>query len=123
MLTNSGSARADDLLRQVARAVMGQPLAQPPREVPLATVDRAKYVGVYTLPLPPGPREFTVAEGANGITGQLQGQGPIPLLHYGNHTFGASFDPSVRLVFTVEGNRATKLALVQGGQRVEGPRK
>jgi CubicO group peptidase (beta-lactamase class C family) len=123
VLTNSGSARADDLLRQVARAAMGVPLAQPPRAKPLAAGDRAKYVGVYTLPLPPGPRDFTVAEGADGLTGQLEGQGAIPLLHYGDHTFGASFDPSVRLVFTIEGERATRLALVQGGQRIEGARK
>ncbi|HEX6645239.1 MAG TPA: serine hydrolase domain-containing protein [Gemmatimonadales bacterium] len=123
VLTNSGSARADDLLRQVARAAMGLPLVQPPTVKPLAAADRARYVGVYSLPLPPGPRDFTVAEGADGITGQLQGQGAIPLLHYGDHTFGASFDPSVRIVFTVEGGRATRMALVQGGRRIEGARK
>jgi CubicO group peptidase (beta-lactamase class C family) len=123
VLANAGSARSDELLRQVARAVMGIPLVQPPRVVPLAAADRARYVGVYTLPLPPGPRAFTVSETADGLTGQLEGQGPIPLLHYGDHTFGASFDASVRLIFTLEGNRATKMALQQGGRRIEGPRK
>ncbi len=123
VLTNAGSARADELMRQVGRAVMGMPLVQPPVVVPLPAADRSRYVGVYSLPLPPGPRDFTVAESADGITGQLEGQGPIPLLHYGDHTFGASFDPSVRLIFTVEGNRATRLALVQRGQRIEGARK
>jgi D-alanyl-D-alanine carboxypeptidase len=123
VLTNSGSARADELLRQVGRAALGFPLEQPPRALPLAAGDRARYVGVYTMPLPPGPRDFTVAATEEGLTGQLEGQGPIPLLHYGDHTFGASFDPSVRLIFTVEGNRATKMTLQQGGRRIEGARK
>ena len=123
VLTNSGAARADELLRQVGRAAMGLPLAQPPRVVALAAADRARYAGVYTLPLPPGPRDFTVTATADGLTGQLEGQGPIPLLHYGDHTFGASFDPSVRLIFTVEGGSATRMVLQQGGRRIEGPRK
>ena len=123
VLTNSGSARADELLRQVARAAMGLPLSQPPRVVPLAAAERTRYVGVYTMPLPPGPRDFTVAISADGLTGQLEGQGPIPLLHYGDHTFGATFDPTVRLIFTVEGGRATKMTLQQGGRRIEGSRK
>ena len=123
VLTNSGSARASELLRQVARAAMGLPLVQPPRVMPLAAAERARYVGVFSLPLPSGQRDFTVAESADGLTGQLQGQGAIPLLHHGNHTFGASFDPSVRLIFTMEGDRATRMTLVQGGQRIEGARK
>jgi hypothetical protein len=102
---------------------MGLPLAQPPRVMPLAAAERARYAGVFSLPLPAGPRDFTVAAGTDGLTGQLEGQGAIPLLHYGNHTFGASFDPSLRLIFTVEGDRATRMALVQGGQRIEGARK
>jgi hypothetical protein len=31
-------------------------------------------------------------------------------------------DPVIRLVFTVEGDRATKLAIQQGGRTFEGPR-
>jgi hypothetical protein len=91
--------------------------------VALAAADRARYTGVYALTLPGGVRDFTVAEQGDGLTGQLAGQDPVPLLHYGNHTFGASFDPSLRVVFTVEGGRATGLTLVQGGQRVDGLRK
>jgi hypothetical protein len=29
----------------------------------------------------------------------------------------------VRIIFTVEGNRAPRMALVQGGRRIEGARK
>jgi hypothetical protein len=123
VLTNSGSARAGDLLRQVARAALGVPLEVQPTVVPLAAADQARYVGVYALALPGGARDFTVAAQGDGISGQLAGQGPVPLLHYGNHTFGASFDPSLRITFTVEGGRATKMTLVQGGQEIDGPRK
>ena len=123
VLTNSGSARADELLGQLGRAALGVPLAVPPAVVPLAREDRARYTGVYALALPDGARDFTVAEQGDGLTAQLAGQGPIPLLHYGSHTFGAAFDPSLRLIFAVEGGRATSVTLVQGGGRIVGPRK
>jgi CubicO group peptidase (beta-lactamase class C family) len=123
VLTNSGSGRAGDLLRQVMRAALGVPLEVPPTVVALTAADRARYAGVYALALPGGARDFTIAEQGDALTAQLAGQGPIPLLHYGNHTFGASFDPTVRVIFTVEGGRATRVTLVQGGGRVEGPRK
>ncbi|MFL5542034.1 MAG: serine hydrolase [Longimicrobiaceae bacterium] len=123
VLTNSGAARAGDLLRQVARAALGTPLEVRPTAVPLAAADRARYAGVYALALPGGARDFTVAEQGDQLTGQLAGQRPVALLHYGNHTFGATFDPSLRVIFTVEGGRATRMTLLQGGERIEGTRK
>jgi CubicO group peptidase (beta-lactamase class C family) len=122
VLTNSGSARSQDLLRQLGRAALGVPLDRPPPTVPLAAADRRRYVGVYALSMGGAVREFTVAESGDGLTGQMPGQGASPIRHLGNHTFGVSFDPAVRLVFTVEGDRAVKMTLVQGGRRIEGPR-
>jgi CubicO group peptidase (beta-lactamase class C family) len=123
VLTNSGSARSGDLLHQIARAALGLPLDQPPKPVPLAVADAKRYAGVYALALPGGTRDFTVAETPAGLTGQLQGQGPIPLIHYGEHTFGASFDPTLRLVFSVEGGRTSKVTLMQGGGVFQGVQK
>ena len=124
VLTNSGSARAGELLNQLARAALGLPLREAPRPVPLAESERARYVGVYALELPPGPRDFTVAAAdGGGLTAQLVGQGPIPLIYYGEHTFGAEFDPSVRLIFAIEGGRASDVTLMQGGARFQGKRK
>ncbi len=123
VLTNSGTARAGDLLHQVARAALGIPLDQPLKPVPLAAADARRYVGVYALALPGGTRDFTIAETPGGLTAQLQGQGPIPLIHYGAHTFGASFDRTLRLVFTVEEGPASKVTLTQGGGVFQGPRK
>jgi CubicO group peptidase (beta-lactamase class C family) len=124
VLTNSGSAKADALLKQLARAALGAPLDAPPTVQPLATADRDRYVGVYTLQVPPGPRDFTIAVGPEGgLTGQMEGQGANPMLHYGNHTFGVTFDPTVRVIFTVVGDRATAVTLRQGGSDYPGKRK
>jgi len=123
VLTNSGSAQAGQLLRQIGRAALGEPLEVRPTVVPLTAADRARYAGVYALALPGGARDFTVAELGDQLTGQLAGQGPVALLHYGSHTFGASFDPSLRITFTVADGRATGMTLLQGGERVEGTRK
>jgi CubicO group peptidase (beta-lactamase class C family) len=123
VLTNSGSARIDVLRRQLTLAALGVPLDQPPKIVPLSAADRARYVGVYALALPDGTKDFTVAEQGDHLTAQLAGQDASPMLHYGKHTFGAPFDPTLRIIFTVEGAQATKLVLIQRGRRFEGLRK
>lgn len=123
VLTNAGSAGADDLLKQLVRAALGAPLLQAPTVVTLAANDRATYVGVFALALPGGARDFTVAEAGDHLTAQLAGQGANPMLYLGDHTFGMSFDPALRLIFTVEGTKATKVTLVQGGGRFDAIRK
>ncbi|MEA2762924.1 MAG: hypothetical protein QOD47_2208 [Gemmatimonadaceae bacterium] len=123
VLANASSARSDDLVKQLARAALGAPLEQPLQVVPLAAGDRQRFVGVYTLALPNGPRDLTVAVQGDQLTAQLTGQGPIQLLYLGDNTFGVGFDRNLRLIFTIQGERATKVTLVQGGGRFEGPRK
>lgn len=46
----------------------------------------------------------------------------IPLNHLGNHTFGADFDPSVRITFTIVDGQAVKFTLLQGGRTMEAVR-
>jgi D-alanyl-D-alanine carboxypeptidase len=123
VLANSGSAPSDKLLKQLARAALGAPLVQPPKVLPLAAKDRQRYVGVYALALPDGPRDFTVAVNGDQLTAQLAGQGPSTLLYLGQDTFGVGFDPDLRIIFTVNGAQATKLTLLQNGARMEAPRK
>jgi D-alanyl-D-alanine carboxypeptidase len=123
VLTNSGAGKAGDLLLQVARAALGVPLEVAPTMVPLAAADQARYAGVYALVMGGNARDFTIAIEGDGLTAQLAGQRAVPLLHYGNHTFGASFDPSLRLIFTIDGGRATGLTLRQRGQEFQGQRK
>jgi CubicO group peptidase (beta-lactamase class C family) len=123
VLANSGSAHSDELLKQLARAALGAPLEQPPKVLPLAAASRSRYVGVYALALPNGPRDLTVAEEGDNLTAQLAGQSAIPLLYLGNDTFGVGFDRALRFIFTMDGARAAKITLLQGGGRFEGPRK
>jgi D-alanyl-D-alanine carboxypeptidase len=126
VLANSGSARSDELVKQLARVALGAPLAQPPKFVPFTAVDRSlypRYVGVYALALPTGPRDLTIAEQGDHLTAQLAGQPAIPILYLGNDTFGVGFDRDLRFTFTMDGARATKVTLLQGGQTFAGPRK
>lgn len=123
VLTNSGSARADQLMAQVARAALGVSLLRPPPRVPISAQELARYVGVYALKLGDAQVDFTVSERGSELQGQLDGQEPAILIYYGNHTFGVGFDPTVRLTFTVEGGKATKLTLLQRGRASEGMRR
>lgn len=126
VLANSGSANSDELVNQLVRAALGAPLAQPPKFHPFTAADRLlfpRYIGVYALALPTGPRDLTIADQGDHLTAQLAGQPAIPLLILGNNTFGVGFDPNLRFIFTMDGARATKVTLLQGGQSFSGPRK
>ncbi len=124
VLANSGSARTNPLMGQLARAALGAPLQVEQAVVPLTDADRERYVGTYVLPLPGGPQDFQVAAAADGtLTGQMGGQQPLPLKYFGDHTFGADFDPTVRIIFTVVDERATEMVLRQRGGEIRGGRK
>ena len=123
VLANSGSAPSDELLKQLARAALGVPLLQPPKVLPLAASDRARYVGVYVLAFPNGPRDLTVAEQGDHLTASFGQTGTETLRYYGQDTFGIASDREFRLIFTLNGARATKVTFVEGGERTEGLRK
>jgi hypothetical protein len=123
VLTNSGSGAADKLLAQVARAAFGVPLLRLPPRVAISAEDRARYVGVYSMNFGGAMRDFTFTERSGELYGQLQGQGANPMIPLGNHTFGVAFDPAIRITFTVENGRSTKVTLLQNGRSSEGLRK
>ena len=123
VLTNSGAARADGLMAQVARAALGAPLLRPPAKVAITPAELARYVGVYELKVGAQSVDFTFTERNGELYGQLATQNPNPLVYIGNNTFGASFDPTLRITFTVENGKATKVSLVQSGLTAEGMRK
>ena len=89
----------------------------------LSPADRDAIVGTYALQLPSGqalPIKFFV-DGTR-LMAQAQGQ-PANEIHYlGNYAFGVDFDPALRFTFTIDGGKATKVALLQGGATIEGPR-
>ena len=71
--------------------------------------------GGQTLPI-----KFFV-DGAR-LMAQGQGQDATEMRYLGNYEFGVTFDPALRFTFTMEGGKATKVTLLQGGAKVEGPR-
>lgn len=123
VLTNSGSGAADKLLAQVARAAFGVPLLRLPPRVVISTEDRARYVGVYTMHFGSQTADFTFTDRNGELYGQLQGQGANSMVPLGNHTFGVTFDPAIRITFTVENGKSTKVTLLQNGRASEGTRK
>jgi hypothetical protein len=123
VLTNSGAARANDLLNQVARAALGAPLVRGPQRVNLTAAQLERYAGTYAMVLGGQARDFTFYVKDGALMSQMEGQGANPVIPYGNDTFGVSFDPSVRIVFTMSGDKATKVELHQGGQTFTGNRK
>ena len=89
----------------------------------LSTADRDAIVGNYTLQLPGGqtlPIKFFV-DGTR-LMAQAQGQGANEIRYLGNYEFGVAFDPALRFTFTIEAGKATKVTLLQGGAKMEGPR-
>jgi hypothetical protein len=123
VLTNSGSARAGDLLNQVARAALGVPLVRPPKPVALPAAELEKYAGTYVMTFGGQARDFTFSVKDGQLISQMEGQGPILVIPYGNDTFGVGFDPNLRIVFTMDGDRASKVTLRQGGSSVTGDRR
>jgi CubicO group peptidase (beta-lactamase class C family) len=89
----------------------------------LSAADRDAIVGSYTLQLPGGqalPIKFFV-DGTR-LMAQAQGQEPNEMRYLGNYTFGAAFDPALRITFTIDAGKATKVTVLQGGATMEGPR-
>jgi CubicO group peptidase (beta-lactamase class C family) len=129
VFSNTAGSNPDLLARTLASAVLGLPLppgATPLRATELPATERAKYEGVYDLRLPNGqPLVLHIETGPNGLTSHADGPGQskVDLLYLGDDTFGATFDPSLRLTVLFENGRATRLRLVQGGGTLEGARR
>jgi len=89
----------------------------------LSTADRDAILGNYNLQLPNGqqlPLKFFL-DGAR-LMAQAQGQEANEIRYLGNYEFGVAFDPALRFTFTIDAGKATKVTLLQGGAKMEGPR-
>lgn len=130
VFTNTLGSGPDRLAQNLARAALGLPLrpAPPPvavlpPAVPLPAELRAAAPGTYGLQLPGGRTlALTLRAEGDGIVSQATGQPVFPLVYLGDNTFGAAFDPTMRLRVVVEGGRASKVVLQQGGATIDGPR-
>jgi len=130
VLTNTLGSDPERLAVNVASAVLGLPLrpatapaASLPSAVPLPAGLPDEVPGTYVLPRPGGPPlALTLRAEGGGLVGQAPGQPATPLVYLGGATFGAAFDPAMRLRVVVAGGRATKMVLRQGGATIDGPR-
>jgi len=122
VFSNSG-ANASELALSLLDLALGIRPLPPPKTIELTAAERAKYVGVYELPARPNTVDMSIFEENGGLFVQVQRQNPRPLQAFGSDTFGSSFDPTLRIKFTVENGKATKLTLTQRGQSTEAPRK
>ncbi len=129
VFTNYDRMSPQGLVQNLLRVAYGMeptgPRAAPTQAgaTTLSTAERDAIVGNYTLQLPGGqalPIKFFV-DGAR-LMGQAQGQDANEIRYLGNHTFGVAFDPALRFTFTIDGGKATKLTLLQGGGTIEGTR-
>jgi CubicO group peptidase (beta-lactamase class C family) len=129
VFTNFDAASPQALVQNLLRvaygvAPVGRVPAAPPTGAPvLSTADRDAIVGTYTLQLPGGqPLPIKFFLDGSRLMAQAQGQEANEIRYLGNYVFGVGFDPDLRFTFTVEAGKATKVVLLQGGARIEGPR-
>lgn len=116
-LVNLNGPTADEVAESAARLALGVEMPEV-ADLPLAEEERRRYVGTYDVEV----LELEVFEEDGELMAQGEGQPAFRLLYQGDHEFRASFDSAVRLVFTVEEDRAESVTLHQGGMRFEGPR-
>ncbi|HEY4215566.1 MAG TPA: serine hydrolase domain-containing protein, partial [Gemmatimonadaceae bacterium] len=133
VFTNYDRESPQRLVQNLLRVAYGEePMRAPPPRGAAATqaaapslspADRDAILGNYTLQLPGGqalPIKFFL-DGAR-LMAQAQGQDANEIRYLGNYSFGVAFDPALRFTFTIEGGKATKVTLLQGGGTIEGPR-
>jgi hypothetical protein len=113
VLANSEDANTSRIAQRIARAAFG--IAEPVvRDLAVSAAERARFAGTYRLNDALDIRVF--AQG-DSVMAQATGQGAWRLLSQGGGVFLASFDPAVRIVFEMAGDRAAALTLYQGAPR------
>jgi len=129
VFTNTAGSDPAGLENSLILAVLGIPLVAtgaPPPQLVLAAGERPRYVGIYDLKRPDGGiLAVHIFEESGALLAQAEGpgQGKIPLLYYGDDTFGAAFDPTLRITIIFEGGRAVRARLLQRGGMMEGTRR
>ncbi len=126
VFTNTLGSGPGALARNLAAAVVGEPLRAAPAApvaVALPPELRDAVVGSYVLAGPSGrAMPLVVRRDGERLVAQPEGQGAMPLVYIGEETFGVGSDAAIRLRFAREGAKVTRVTLLQGGQTLEGTR-
>jgi serine-type D-Ala-D-Ala carboxypeptidase/endopeptidase len=92
-------------------------------DLPLTDSELARYQGTYVLQLGGGQVDARVREANGSLEASLQGGVPTRLLHQGDHTFVLEADPGGRVLFMVDGDRATAIRVALAGAMIPGLRR
>jgi CubicO group peptidase (beta-lactamase class C family) len=114
VLANREGASVGQLETRIARRVLGIPEPKL-QDLPLAAALRAGYAGTYR-----GGKDVTlqVVEQGGALVMAPLGR----LLHQGSHTFLSDAIPDARVVFRMDGARATSLVATVGGTTIDAAR-
>lgn len=119
VLANSEAANSSRLGQRVMRRALG--IAEPVvKALPLEPKELARHEGTYDL----GPLQLRIFAEDGRLRAQVTNQSAFDILYQGEHTFvsDAKLDVGHRLVFKVEGERASGLTVFQGGIVMPAPR-
>jgi hypothetical protein len=107
----AGGAPAQEVLDYLQ--ALGDADFRPPAES-LAEDQRRKYLGRYAFG-PGASDSVEVSEGRMGMTIARNGQPGRVLTYLGDHTFRPAGADAVRILFTVEGERASAVSVFDPG--------
>jgi hypothetical protein len=117
VLVNTAPGHPDQVEQAVARAALG--LARiVAKDLPLTTAERARYLGTYDL----GQLQVRIFERDGVLMGQATGQSALRMMYQGEQTFLLDAPEAIKLVFELDGERATRFTLHQGGAVMPAPR-
>ena len=121
VLANTSPAPSDQVANALARAVLGLAPASPPappRDLPVAAEERARFVGTYQLTRPDGTRqEVRVTEENGQLMLQVGTQRPARMMSQGGLLFSAP--GAGRVAFEVAEGKVTGFVLGGGSRSLE----
>jgi D-alanyl-D-alanine carboxypeptidase len=129
VFSNTTGSKPDRLLAALSAAALGvttpAPAPLPTTAIPLP-VPASTYAGVYDVHLPNGATMAThVTAGDAGLLmrGEGPGQSAFPLRYLGDGSFGAEFDPTLRVSFFFAADGAATMTVTQHDQQMTGARR
>ncbi len=118
VLANTEGTAAFQVEEAIARLLLNAAPATQPMDLGLSAEERRPYEGTYAI----GPLNIRVFSHEEVLWAQGDGQPAFRLMAQGGGVFLAHADPSIRLVFTRNGETASELTLHRGRQLFQGPR-
>ena len=118
VLANTEGPAAFRVEEAIARLLLDVAPATQPMDVTLSAEERRQYEGTYDI----GPLIVRVFSREGALWAQSEGQPAFQLLAQSGGVFLARGAPDIRLVFTLDDEKASELTLHQGGQLFQGPR-